>query len=208
MWPNWKSLETQDNMKNNQWREKAKEKIHQTQHTENPPPTLSLWSVLLRTNWDTNMKSHWTELHALSVEIRDHFCHCRGGVWGRWCPLSSVICRFLPLLIFPRIERTQVIHLNDKAGRGIQFVSHCTALCLSRVYCGIEVTWGGDGGGRCRSPGKPVTSTEWLIIEASTYILYPYWIIATSSTFVPWVLNNTGCASTNGMIMKSLNYGI
>lgn len=40
------------------------------------------------------------------------------------------------LLFLLTTEKTQVIYLNDKAGGGIQFVSHCAALCLSRVYCG------------------------------------------------------------------------
>lgn len=155
MWPNWKSLETQDNMKNNQWREKVKQKMHQTQHTENFPPSHPV-SVECITSNKLGHK-HEITLNRIACSLCGNpgsllsLQGGGGGYWGWWCPLSSVICRFLPLLIFPRIERTQVIHLNDKAGRGIQFVSHCTALCLSRVYCGIEVTWGGDGGGLQKS---------------------------------------------------------
>lgn len=61
------------------------------------------------------------------------------------------VCFPVPPHLFPTTEKAPVIYLNDKAGEGIQFVPHCAALCLSRVYCG----WNWGGGAR-----EPVTSTE------------------------------------------------
>lgn len=69
-------------------------------------------------------------------------------------PQSSILCHLLFLLIFSSTEKTQVIYLNDKVGGGIQFVSHCAAQCLSKVYCG-QTRKGG-----CTSPGKLGTFSE------------------------------------------------
>lgn len=80
----------------------------------------------------------------LLLETGERFNRGGGGEY----PQSSILCHLLFLLIFSSTEKTQVIYLNDKVGGGIQFVSHCAAQCLSKVYCG-QTRKGG-----CTSPGK------------------------------------------------------
>lgn len=89
-------------------------------------------------------KLQCTIVHKYETSVNGITCSCYGKLENTFStrggekiyPQSSILCSLLFLLIFSATEKTRVIYLNDKVGGGIQFVSHCAALCRSRVYCG------------------------------------------------------------------------
>lgn len=180
MWPNWKSLER---CKTNQWHKKVKNSESKTTFNS------AKWAFFFLVSVDCTKLGHqhieWNCMFFLLWKTGILSLQKEKKISPKLCPVPSPVSHHL----FPPQKRLRWF---------IWTIRHEEEFNLFLIV--LHYVWAGCIVGRL---GKGVVAqiqeSQWLPLNdwlwgASTYILYSYWITATSCTFVLWVLQNTACA--------------